>query len=118
LVLARPVWFQVGVWLEIVVQVPFYALAAFGFARQRDWVRTPCLVYATVLLTIMPIVLAEELVGAHATPRPLLVAAVYGPYVVVPLLLVARVWSPEVFPPAPPPNGTGRRRARSPAKAH
>ena len=122
LVLARPVWFQVGIWLEIVVQAPFYVVAIYAFRRQRNWIRLPSMLYATVLLTIMPIVLAEEFAGQHKTPRPLLVAAVYGPYVLMPLLLLARVWSPEVFPPVEPspngpapPNGSGRR-AKSPSK--
>merc|ERR1712136_54341 len=41
LVLARPVWFQAGIWLEIVVQAPFYALAIFAFVQRRSWIRTP-----------------------------------------------------------------------------
>ena len=35
LVLARPVWFRVAIWLEVLVQAPFYALAILAFARSR-----------------------------------------------------------------------------------
>lgn len=99
LVLARPVWFQAAIWLEVLVQAPFYAIAIFAFLRQLNWIRTPAIVYSTVLLTIMPIVLAEQYFGEHRTAKPLLVTAVYGPYVVMPILLLLRVSSPQVFPP-------------------
>lgn len=123
--LARPIWFKVAIWLEVLVQAPFYMLAMYAFARQRSWIRVPAIVYSTVLLTIMPIVLAEQYLGPHATSQPWLVTAVYGAYVLMPLLVLRRVWSPQVFPPplmpakAPAeaaPNGVSRRRARSPGK--
>ena len=99
LVLARPAWFRVAIWLEIVVQAPFYALALLAFARGENWIRLPAVVYASVLLTIMPMVLGEQLGGPHATARPGLVLAVYSPYVFMPLLVAWRVRHPGVFPP-------------------
>ncbi|EOD07899.1 hypothetical protein EMIHUDRAFT_217878 [Emiliania huxleyi CCMP1516] len=98
---ARPVWFRAAIWVEVLVQAPFYAVAIYAFVRQRSWVRVPAIVYATVLLTIMPIVLAEQYFGPHASRRPLLVTAVYGAYVLMPVLLLVRVWSVDVFPSTP-----------------
>ena len=43
-----------GSWLEVVVQAPFYVLALYAFVRRQNWIKLPSLVYATVLLTIMP----------------------------------------------------------------
>lgn len=112
--------------MQVLVQAPFYVLAIYAFVRQRTWIRIPAIIYSTVLLTIMPIVLGEQYAGQHATSKPLLVTAVYSAYVVMPLVVLARVWSPDVFPPpaevVPPAKGTphsggaGRRRARSPVK--
>ena len=99
LVLARPVWFRVAIWLEILVQAPFYALAILAFVRGQSWIRLPAVVYSSVLLTIMPMVLGEQLFGPHATTRPGLVLAVYGAYVIMPVLVAWRVRHPEVFPP-------------------
>ena len=99
LVLARPVWFRVAIWLEILVQAPFYALAILAFVRGQSWIRLPAVVYSSVLLTIMPMVLGEQLLGPHATTRPGLVLAVYGAYVIMPALVAWRVRHPEVFPP-------------------
>lgn len=98
LVLARPVWFQAGIWLEIVVQAPFYALAIFAFVQRRSWIRIPAIIYSTVLLTIMPMVMAEQYFGEHRTDQPGIVTAVYGAYVVMPLLVLLRVRNADVFP--------------------
>ena len=113
LVLARPVWFQVAIWLEIVVQAPFYAVAIYAFLRRKNWIRLPAVVYAVVLLTIMPIVLGEQYFGEHATDKPALVTAVYAAYVVMPLAVLYRVKDAEVFP-APPAKGAARGRSPSP----
>ena len=95
-------------------------LAIYAFVRKCNWIRLPAFVYSTVLLTIMPIVLAEQYAGPHATAKPLLVTAVYAAYVIMPILVIVRVWSPEVFPStavASADSGSARRRARSPARA-
>lgn len=98
LVLARPAWFQVAIWLEVFVQAPFYVLAILAFLRQQSWIRVPAIIYSTVLLTIMCLVLSEQYSGAHKTDKPWLVTAVYGAYVVMPIVVLARVRHAEVFP--------------------
>jgi steroid 5-alpha reductase family enzyme len=122
LVIARPLWFQVAIWLEVVVQAPFYALAILAFVRAQNWIRVPALVYSSVLLTIMPIVLAEQLYGEHATEKPLLVLGVYSAYVVMPIVVAWRVRNPAVFPPRvvadtkATAGGATKRRAASPSR--
>ena len=70
LVLARPVWFKVAIWLEVLVQAPFYVVAIFAFLRRANWIRTPAIVYCTVLLTIMPSAPASHKPSKpHACPR-------------------------------------------------
>jgi len=99
LVLARPPWYKAAILLEVFVQAPFYAVALFAFARQRDWIRVPAIMYSVVLLTILPMVLTEQYLGPHRTEKPLLVTAVYSPYVIMPIVVLARVLpSPTVFP--------------------
>ena len=117
LVLARPVWFQVAIWLEVFVQAPFYVLAIFAFVRRRNWIRIPAIIYSTVLLTIMPIVLTEQYIGEHATERPLLVTLVYSAYVLVPTLLLVRVRNVEVFEPYTRPLRIPRTASKLPVSA-
>ena len=87
--------------VEVFAQAPFYAVALFAWIRRRSWIRTPAIMYSVVLLTILPIVLAEQYYGEHATAKPILVTAVYSPYVIMPLLMLARVLpSTDLFPDA------------------
>lgn len=119
LVLARPVWFQIAIWLEVFVQAPFYILAIFAFLRQLNWIRIPAIVYSTVLLTIMPIVLGEQYFGTYRTDKPLLVTGVYGAYVIMPIFVLARVWAPQVFPTPKKvavPTSTGNQRGSTPSR--
>jgi hypothetical protein len=97
LVWARPLWYRVAIWLEVLVQAPFYVLAIEAFVRQRNSIRIPAIIYSTVLLTIMPMILFEQYYGPHRTKHPWLITAVYGAYVVMPLLVLWRVASPNVF---------------------
>ena len=41
LVMARPVWFKAAVWLELVVQLPFYVAAIYAFVHRCVCIRTP-----------------------------------------------------------------------------
>jgi len=45
----------------------------------------------------MVIILAEELVGPHKSPQPLLMLSAYLPYVVIPLALLFRVYHSHPF---------------------
>lgn len=56
---------------------------------QKSWVRIPAIVYAThVATTLLPIL--AEFLFSDDTPR-LMAAAVYSPWVVLPLILLVRM---------------------------
>ena len=59
--------FKAGLWLEILVQAPYYLIAIAGFSRSRRWIRVPTIVYSTILLTILPIVLTEQVSATRVT---------------------------------------------------
>ena len=99
----------------------------------RSVSRSLALSHARVRGLWRAVVLGEQYFGAHATEKPLLVTAVYSAYVIVPLLLLARVLgTPQVFAEytpevavaavkevAAPPKSVPKsaRRATSPAKS-
>lgn len=104
LLMARPVWFRAGVWLEIFVQLPFYVSAIYAVLNKREWIRPYCLVYSVNLLTIMVstgnrsfgsktfstrthhrlqvMILAEELLGELRSPNVPMMLAAYSPWAV------------------------------------
>lgn len=91
LLIARPVWWKVTVGLDAVFFGPFYLFAIYAFAKGRDWIRTPALLYATMLFTNVVIILFEEAFGEHASPQLPVVVAVNLPYLLVPIHLIYRM---------------------------
>ena len=53
LVGSNPLWWRWIIGGEIVFQVPVCIALAFGFAKRRQWVRLPSLLYGTHVLTTM-----------------------------------------------------------------
>jgi len=88
---ARPLWFRAIVTAEVTLQFPFFFYAIRGLLARDDRIRVPCVAYAGHVCTTMVPILAELVWGGHAataSQRALLVA-VYLPYLVVPLGLLA-----------------------------
>lgn len=94
---ARPPWWRATIWIDALLFGPFYAAATWAFARGRDWIRNPCLVWAGLMLANVTIILFEELVGPHATPARAVVLLANAPWLLMPLATIARVWSPFPF---------------------
>ena len=106
LLLARPAWYRATIWLDVLVFGPFYAAAIWAYARGSEWIRIPSIIWATMLFTNIFIILFDELLGIHATPRPALVVAANAAWMVVPVVVVLRMWRsdhPFTEPPPPPP---------------
>jgi hypothetical protein len=91
LLVARPAWYRATIWLDVLAFGPFYAVAIYAFARGRDWIRLPAVVWASMLFTNVFIILFDELAGIHATPRPAVVVAANASWLLVPLLVIWRV---------------------------
>ncbi len=91
LLLARPAWYRATIWLDVLVFGPFYAVALYAWARGRDWIRIPSIMWATMMFTNVFIILFDELRGIHATPHPVAVVAANGAWLLIPMVVVARV---------------------------
>lgn len=91
LLLARPAWYRATIWLDVLLFGPFYAFAIYAFARARDWIRVPSVIWASMLFTNVFIILFDELHGVHATPSPGVVVAANAPWLLVPLVVIWRV---------------------------
>lgn len=91
LLLARPVWWKATIWLDVVGFGPFYAFAIYAFTRGREWIRVPAIIWASVMMTNVTIILAEEIWGPHATPQLWAVLLANASWLVFPVLVIARV---------------------------
>ncbi len=89
--LARPAWWKATIWIDALFFGPFYAIAIYAFARGKDWIRIPSVIWASVMLTNVTIILSEEAFGAFKTPQlPMVLLANLG-WLVIPLLMLTRM---------------------------
>lgn len=96
--LARPAWWKVTIWIDALFFGPFYVVAIYAYIKGREWIRIPSIIYGSTLLTVVPVILGEELAGAHATPHFLVVFLANLPWLVFPAAIIYRMWrSPTPF---------------------
>jgi hypothetical protein len=95
LLLARPPFWKATIWIDALFFGPFYAFAIYAFARGRDWIRRPAIVWSSVMMTNVTVILFEELWGIHATPQPAMVVMANLPWLLFPVLMLLRVWRSE-----------------------
>lgn len=95
LLMARPMFWRMTIWIDQLFFGPFYIVAIFAFLKGRDWIRIPSIIYASVMMTNVTIILGEEFFGVWAAETAIQRAAVIGangPWFLVPALLIARMW--------------------------
>jgi hypothetical protein len=49
LLMARPPFWQMTIWIDVLFFGPFYFFAIYAFARGRDWIRVPALVWSLIM---------------------------------------------------------------------
>jgi hypothetical protein len=89
--MARPAWWKATIWIDAVFFGPFYAFAIYAFVKCKNWIRTPAIIWASVMMTNVVIILAEELWGTYATSHRRVVLAANLPWLLVPLLVIWRM---------------------------
>jgi len=92
LLIARPAWYRATIWLDVLAFGPFYAAAIFAYVKGKEWIRIPSIIWGTMLFTNVFIILGDELRGIHATPSPGIVVAANASWLIIPILVVARMW--------------------------
>jgi hypothetical protein len=90
--LARPTWWKMTIWIDSIFFGPFYAVALFAYVRGRDWIRIPSIIWGSVMITNVTIILGEEMMGPHATFAPGMVWLANLAWLVFPVLVIARMW--------------------------
>ena len=93
--MAREPWWRATIWLDVLGFGPFYAFAIYAFVKGRSFIRVPALVWAGVMFANVTIILFEELLGAHKSPRPGIVVAANIPWLLMPWAVVARLMHRE-----------------------
>ena len=91
LLLARPPFWRMTIWIDVVFFGPFYAAAIYAFVRGRDWIRLPAIFWAGTMTANVLIILMEERYGVHASPRWGVVLAANLPWLLLSAAVVLRM---------------------------
>jgi hypothetical protein len=97
LLMARPPWWKMTIWVDVLLYGPFYVLAIYAFIKGRDWIRIPAFFYSGMMLMGVSIILGEEIAGPHATPHFPLVLALNLPWLLTPIFLTLRLRKEHPF---------------------
>jgi EXPERA (EXPanded EBP superfamily) len=97
LLMARPAFWQMTIWIDVIAFGPFYAFAIYAFIRGRNWIRVPALVWSGTMLANVLIILMEERFGQWAAPDFWFVLGVNAPWLLLPIATIVRMLR-EPFP--------------------
>jgi EXPERA (EXPanded EBP superfamily) len=95
-----PDWMRIVTGLSAFVYMPFYVVLVYALLTARNWIQLPSVIYATMIASITGIIVfGVEFFGEAAlrTHNPAKFLAFNLPYVVLPLLLLARMRKPAPF---------------------
>ena len=91
LLMARPQWWKMTIWIDVLFYGPFYVLAIYAFVKGKDWIRIPAIFYSGMMFADVFIILGEEVAGPHATSHLALVLGLNLPWLLMPLFLTFRL---------------------------
>jgi EXPERA (EXPanded EBP superfamily) len=97
-----PIWpppaAVVTIWIDALFFGPFYIVAIYAYMRGKEWIRIPSIIYGSALLTVVLVILGEEIWGSHATPQLSVVLLANLPWLLFPIYIIYRMWRyPEPF---------------------
>jgi EXPERA (EXPanded EBP superfamily) len=91
LLMARPAFWRMTIWIDVIWNGPFYVFAIYAISRGREWIRVPALVWCGSMAAVVLIILSEEYSGIHQTPHFPIVLALNLPWLLLPLGVIARM---------------------------
>jgi len=92
LLYANPVWWQCIEWLNLCTLMPFSAYAAWAFAVGDNRAVKPAFVIQAFTFYSLVLCIGSTLFGDARSGDPVMFAAIYVPYLVMPVLVLARLW--------------------------
>jgi emopamil binding protein len=89
--IARPVWWKMTIWIDALFFGPFYVAGIYAFIKGKAWIRIPSIIYASVMLTNVTIILGEEAFGQFPAPNFLIVFLLNLGWILVPFFILYRM---------------------------
>ncbi|HET6343534.1 MAG TPA: emopamil-binding family protein, partial [Myxococcota bacterium] len=97
LLMARPPFWRMTIWIDVIYFGPFYFAALYAFIKGRNWIRVPALVWSGMMMSNVLILMFEEAYGDYPPPNLAIVFAANLSWFIFPLLMIWRMRR-EPFP--------------------
>ncbi|HJT56121.1 MAG TPA: hypothetical protein VJ761_06490 [Ktedonobacteraceae bacterium] len=91
LLIARPPFFKVTIWLDNLLYGPFYLVATYTYVKGEEWIRIPSIIYAVSMISGVIMILSEEAFGQYRTPHLALVVAANASWIIFALIILFRM---------------------------
>jgi hypothetical protein len=91
LLMARPVFFKVTIWLDNLLYGPFYLFAIYAYIKGKEWIRLPSIIYAVSMMSGVIMILSEEAFGQYRTSHLALVIFANASWIIIPLIILFRL---------------------------
>jgi Protein of unknown function (DUF4231)/EXPERA (EXPanded EBP superfamily) len=91
LLMARPPFWRMTIWIDVLWNGPFYVAAIYAISRGREWIRVPALIWSGSMSAVVLIILSEEYNGIHASPHFPIVLLLNIPWLALPLGTIIRM---------------------------
>jgi hypothetical protein len=91
LLMARPAFWRMTIWIDVLWNGPFYVAAIYAISRGREWIRVPGLIWSGSMSAVVLVILAEEYNGIHASPHFPIVLLLNIPWLALPLGTIIRM---------------------------
>jgi hypothetical protein len=91
LLMARPAFWKMTIWIDVLWNGPLYVAALYAVARGREWIRVPALIWSGSMTAVVLVILAEERSGVYRSPHFGIVLLLNLPWLALPLLTAGRM---------------------------
>jgi len=89
--MARPPWWRATIWIDQLFFGPFYVFAIYAFTKGKEWIRIPSIIWASVMMTVVTIILFEEVMGEFASESLGIVLFANASWIIFPILVIWRM---------------------------
>lgn len=91
LLMARPAFWRMTIWIDVLWNGPFYVAALYAIVRGREWIRVPALIWSGSMSAVVLVILSEEYSGVHRSPHFAVVLLLNLPWLALPAATIIRM---------------------------